>query len=207
MNDIEVRLVTLEAELKELHDLVHKLKLTGKGLEMVDFTDCERPFGIAKYTVTNLLWNQVMNCNEVAVNNLPKVNVSWNDTQEFIQKLNKITGKAYRLPTEHEWTLAATVDNTIYSGSDDLDEVGWYSGNCSSLQYVGQKKPNSLGIYDMSGNVWEWCWDWYNKDMKYRVLCGGSWVNIPQGCRCTSRGGNYPVDRTTSSGFRVVLPL
>lgn len=207
MNDVEARLATLEAELKELHDLVYKPKLTGKGLEMVDFTNCERPFSIGKYTVTNLLWNQVMNCNEVAVNNLPKVNVSWNDTQEFIQKLNKITGKAYRLPTEHEWALAATVDNTIYSGSDDLDEVGWYSGNCSSLQYVGQKMPNSIGIYDMSGNVWEWCQDWYDKDMYGRVLRGGSWSSAPEDCRCTYRTYYYPEYHAINFGFRLVLPL
>ena len=172
-----------------------------KSLEMAHFTRCENPFSIAKYPVTNELWDTVMG-EKSGVGNLPKVNVSWNDAQEFIQKLNQITGKAYRLPTEYEWVLAATIDNTIYSGSDILYEVGWANDN---LQPVGQKKPNSLGIYDMSGNVWEWCQNWYDENKKYRVLRGGSWVNYPQFCRCSYRHCYRPEGRSNAIGFRLVL--
>lgn len=172
-----------------------------KSLEMAHFTRCENPFSIAKYPVTNELWDTVMG-EKSGVGNLPKVNVSWNDAQEFIQKLNQITGKAYRLPTEYEWVLAATIDNTIYSGSDILYEVGWANDN---LQPVGQKKPNSLGIYDMSGNVWEWCQNWYDENKKYRVLRGGSWLYASRHCRCTSRARRYPETRDDNIGFRLVL--
>lgn len=175
-----------------------------KSLEMAHFTRCENPFSIAKYPVTNELWDTVMG-EKSGVGNLPKVNVSWNDAQEFIQKLNQITGKAYRLPTEYEWVLAATIDNTIYSGSDDLDEVGWYDADCNNLQSVGQKKPNSLGIYDMSGNVWEWCQNWYDENKKYRVLRGGCWLSLPKNCRCLSRFNLKPEDCYSYIGFRLVL--
>lgn len=205
--NIKQKLAQLEDELIELKKQVYdKPVFEGKGLEMVDFKNCESPFQIAKHAVTELLWAEVMQDKlvESGESALPKVNVSWNDTQKFIQKLNEITGKAYRLPTEYEWILAATVDNTIYSGSDDLDEVGWYTGNCDSIQPVGLKNPNSLGIYDMSGNVWEWCQDWYNTNL-YRVARGGSWGSYPLHCRAATRDNWFPAIRSGLVGFRLAM--
>lgn len=204
--NIKQKLAQLEDELMELKKQVYdKPVFEGKGLEMVDFRDCEIPFQIAKYTVTELLWAEVMQdkpVDESGKSALPKVNVSWDDTQKFIQKLNEITGKAYRLPTEYEWILTAAVDNTIYSGSDDLDEVGWHRGNCDSIQPVGLKNPNSLGIYDMSGNVWEWCQDWCIKN-KYRVFRGGSWDFHAAYARCSYRNSVTPDSRSNDLGFRL----
>lgn len=207
--NIEQRLAQLESELVELKRQV-KPALTGKGLEMVDFTNCEKPFKIAKYVVTQLLWSEVMDDIGEPLSildvNLPKTQVSWNDAQEFIQKLNALTGKLYRLPTEYEWILAATVDNTIYSGSDNIDEVAWYAGSCNSIQAVGLKKSNTLGVYDMSGNVWEWCQDWYIKD-KYRVIRGGSWCYRPAHSRVAFRNYDGPELRDLNLGFRLACDI
>lgn len=151
-------------------------------------------------------------------------NVSWNDVQEFIRKLNQKTGKNYRLPTEAEWEYAArggveTLHATSqqYSGSNNLDEVAWYTSNSGSKTHpVGQKKPNALGIYDMSGNVWLWCSDWYGNYSSgsqtnpqgsspghYRVLRGGGWFFDPQRCRVADRNSGTPGYRISGLGFRL----
>lgn len=204
--NIKQKLAQLEDELMELKKQVYdKPVFEGKGLEMVDFEDCKSPFQIAKFTVTELLWAEVTQDKlaESSKADLPKTNVSWNDAQDFIRKLNEITGKAYRLPTEAEWMLAAMVDNTVYSGSDDINEVAWYSKNSNDQTHpVGLKKPNSLGIYDMSGNVWEWCQDWWYKD-KNKVIRGGSWADNPAGVRCSYRSIFTPDDRSHDLGFRL----
>ena len=127
--------------------------------------------------------------------NLPVEQVSWKDVQEFIQKLNALTGKTYRLPTEAEWEYAARGGNQSqgykYAGSNTVGDVAWHYGNSDHKTHpVGQKQPNELGLYDMSGNVWEWCQDWYGdysssaqtnptgpSSGSYRVLRGGSWSN------------------------------
>jgi len=153
-------------------------------------------FYICKYEVTQELWEEVMGNNPSEFTegeNLPVENVSWDDAQEFIRKLNSITGKKYRLPTEAEWEFAARGGNNSkgykYSGSDDINQVAWYDDNSGNRTYpVGQKAPNELGIYDMSGNVWEWCSDWYGDypsgavtnptgpvNGSNRVFRGGSW--------------------------------
>lgn len=131
--------------------------------------------------------------------------------------------KGYRLPTEAEWEYAAKggnqPDKNIYSGSNDLDSVGWYSENSGSRsRAVGKKQSNALGLYDMSGNVWEWCWDWYTgyktdpeKDYKeptdgsYRVFRGGSWRNYAEFCRTAHRRSRSPDARSDSFGFRLVF--
>jgi len=138
-------------------------------------------------------------------------------------KISEATGKNYRLPTEAEWEFAArggTKSNKYtYSGSDDLDEVGWYADNAGGkTQTVGRKKANELGIYDMSGNVWEWCKDWYGDYSataqtnpkgattgSSRVLRGSSWGNSASYCRVADRGDSGPAYRIDSFGFRVLL--
>ena len=135
-------------------------------------------FSIGKYEVTQKLWKLVMGSNpsNFKRDDLPVEGVSWDDVQIFISVLNAVTGKKYRLPTEAEWEFAARGGNKSkgykYSGSNNLDEVGWYNDKSSvkKTNPVGQKKPNELGIYDMSGNVYEWCGDLYGRyDERYNV--------------------------------------
>ena len=156
--------------------------------------------------------------------NCPVERVSWNDVQEFLKKLNQMTGKNYRLPTEAQWEYAARGGSKSrgykYSGSNSVGSVAWYRGNSSFKTHaVGQKSPNELGIYDMSGNVWEWCMDWigsYSSGAQRnpqgpssgsrKVLRGGSWINSARGMRVSNRGSISPSNRG-SFGFRlVVLP-
>ena len=141
---------------------------------------------IGKYEVTQALWKAVMgyNLSRHQGDNLPVEYVSWNECLEFIKKLSHITGKNFRLPTSSEWSYAASGGNKSrdykYSGSNNLKDVAWYKANSNETTHpVGTKQPNELGIYDMSGNVEEWCQDTHdissypNKD--YRVCCGGSY--------------------------------
>ena len=165
---------------------------------------------MSKYLVTQQLYEAVMGKNPSHFKGalLPVEMVSWHDVQAFIERLNKITGKAYRLPTEYEWMIAASVDNTIYSGSDTASEVAWTRENSNSKTHVvGTKKPNSLGLYDMSGNVWEWCQDLYDESRVDRVIRGGSWDFDELLCRCTYRFLLDPGLRSSDVGFRLVLPL
>jgi len=184
-------------------------------------------FYIAKYPVTQKQWRAVMGSNPSyfsGCDNCPVESVSWNEVQEFIRKLNQMTGKQYRLPTEAQWEFAARGGNKsrgyIYSGSNTIGEVTWYWDKPGSKTHpVGQKKPNELGIYDMSGNVWEWCADRYNGDYYansprynpenktatsyYPVGRGGSWHSKPGGCRATRRR-HSPVSPNFNLGFRLV---
>ncbi len=187
---------------------------------------------IGKYEVTQELWKAVMGSlpSEFKGDSLPVERVSWNIiVNEFIPKLNKLTGRTYRLPTEAEWEYAARGGNKSgghkYSGSNNIDDVAWYGyrkGGTSgeTTNPVGTKSPNELGIYDMSGNVWEWVSDWYS-DVAYsstvqtdptgpssgslRVLRGGSWFNGAMYCRVSNRNGCYPGFSFNDFGFRLVL--
>ena len=181
-------------------------------------------FFMGKYLVTQKEWQAIMDNNpsNIKGDNLPVEYVSWHDVQEFINRLNKVTGKRYRLPTEAEWEYAARGGNQThgydYSGSNTIDHVAWHSGNSGQSPHpIGSKQPNELGIYDMSGNVWEWCYDWYgNYDRSvqtdstgpikgsYRVLRGGSWYDTAQNCRVSNRGYDSPGSRYYSNGFRLV---
>ena len=166
---------------------------------------------IGETEVTQALWTAVMGNNPSSFSyfkdaNLPVENVSWEDCQTFIGKLNGLIGKRFRLPTEAEWEYAARGGNrsnhTQYSGGSMIDDVAWYDGNSGSKTHsVKTKKPNELGLYDMSGNVWEWCQDWYGSYSSNaqtnptgpdsgsgRVNRGGSW-RISEGCcRSSFRG-------------------
>ena len=182
-------------------------------------------FYIGKFPVTQRLWKAVMGSNPSYFkgDDLPVECVSWDDVQTFLRKLNAATGKPYRLPTEAEWEYAARGGNKSqgykYAGSNDPDLVAWYSGNSGDHTHdVGTRFPNELGIYDMSGNVWEWCQDWdgsYSSSPQrnpkgpnsgsYRVIRGGSWNYGAGCCRVSFRDGDTPDDRSSDSGFRLAL--
>jgi formylglycine-generating enzyme required for sulfatase activity len=156
--------------------------------------------------------------------NLPVESVGWNKVQEFIKRLNSATGKNYRLPTEAEWEYAARGGNRSrgykYSGGDNLDEVAWFLDNSDKQSHpVGAKKANELGIHDMSGNVWEWCQDWYGSysdssqhnpvgtsNGANRIDRGGGWRSEAVHCRVTDRDDDGPELSNINLGFRVVLP-
>ena len=180
---------------------------------------------IGKYEVTQALWQTVMGSNPSRFKGdiLPVESVSWNDCQDFISKLNSLTGKRFRLPTEAEWEYAARGGKKNrgcqYSGSNTLGEAAWYTDNSGPKTHaVGTKQPNELGIYDMAGNVWEWCQDWYDSYSSSpqtnptgavsgsgRVDRGGSWGYSAGFCRSSCRGYVTPGDRYFNLGFRLVL--
>ncbi len=183
-------------------------------------------FYIGKYPITQKEWTSIMgnNPSHFKGDNLPIENVSWDDAQQFIKKLNQKTGKNYRLPTEAEWEYAARGGNKskgyTYAGSNNIDEVAWYSSNSNNKTHeVGTKRPNELGIYDMSGNVWEWCNDWYDENYyrnspsnnpkgpgsgTYRVLRGGSWDFNDYGSRSVDRDRYNPNNWSDYVAFRLV---
>ena len=181
---------------------------------------------IGQTEVTQELWEAVMGSNPSYFegdNQCPVENVSWNDCQEFIKKLNRLTGKNFRLPTEAEWEYAARGGNKSkgykYSGSNDADAVAWYNKNSGSkTQPVAQKQSNELGLYDMSGNVWEWCQDWYGKYSSRsqsnpkgantgsdRVLRGGSWFDYARYVQVSYRHNCTPDTRFSGYGLRLAL--
>ncbi len=179
---------------------------------------------IGETEVTQALWTAVMGSNPSGFkgDNLPVENVSWYDVEEFLTKLNQKTGRFFRLPTEAEWEYAARGGNKSqnykYSGSNNVDFVAWYGNTNGHTHEVRTKQPNELGIYDMSGNVWEWCADWYGNYGSYsqtnptgpssgsdRVLRGGSWSSSAGDCRVSNRDDSAPGDRDGDYGFRLVL--
>lgn len=199
-----------------------------------------RDFYIGETEVTQGLWQAVMgtsiyqqrtsSTNGVG-NNYPMYYVNHSEAEEFCGRLNNLLrsqlpqGYKFRLPTEAQWEYAARGGNkdrpSLYAGSDYKGEVAWYYSNSNySTHPVKNKDPNELGLYDMSGNVWEWCADWYNSSYysssptdnpknlssgSERVIRGGGWSGDPTYCRVADRGGNGPGDRTHYLGFRLVL--
>lgn len=166
-------------------------------------------FYICKYEVTQKLWVAVMGetPSEMQGDDLPVEQVNWNDCQIFIGKLNKLTGKTYRLPTEAEWEYACKGGKYSkgykYSGSNNLNEVAWYDENSEGKTHpVGQKLPNELGLYDMSGNVWEWC-----QDMKEGTgMCrGGSWIHNARNCAPSLPNETPQAFKINSLGLRLAL--
>ena len=201
-----------------------------------DAYDVEKPthqvtlsgYYIGKYEVTQALWQAVMRNNPSKYkgdSNRPVEQVSWNDCQEFISKLNQLTGKTFRLPTEAEWEFAARGGNKSkhykYAGSDHLDDVAWYEGNTGYMTMtpiVGTKYPNELGLYDMSGSVSEWCQDWdgnYSSNAQtnpsgptsgsFRVVRNASWISDARRCRVSARGYNPPHGSNSGLGLRLAL--
>ena len=181
---------------------------------------------IGQTQVTQELWEAVMGSNPSYFkgdNQRPVENVSWNDCQEFIEKLNRLTGKNFRLPTEAEWEYAARGGNKSkgykYSGSYSPDAVAWYGNNSGDKTHaVATKQANELGLYDMSGNVREFCQDWYGKYSSHsqsnpkganagigRVLRGGGWFYDARDVRVSYRGYSTPDIRYYGGGLRLAL--
>lgn len=193
---------------------------------------------IAEFEVTQSQWQKIMGTTVYQQrderdsswsmagvgDNYPMYYVSYEEAMDFCQELSLLTGKTYLLPTEAQWEFAARGGNkgknndNKYSGSYSVDAVAWYDGNSNNTTHpVGQKRANQLGIYDMSGNVWEWCSDWYGdyssssqtnptgpSSGQYRVLRGGSWYYNARDCRVSYRDNSNPSYRNYGSGFRVV---
>jgi len=186
---------------------------------------------IGQTEVTQHLWTAVMgsdsNPSAKEGNDLPVTNISWDDCQTFVEKLSEMTGMHFRLPTEAEWEYAARGGQKskgyVYAGSDNIDEVAWYPDNCTQPQAVGMKQPNELGIYDMTGNVYEWCYDWYgpysaeaqtnpqgptSSSIGYRIVRGGCWQAQTHGkpdshyCRIANRG--HDIKGNERIGLRIV---
>jgi formylglycine-generating enzyme required for sulfatase activity len=187
-------------------------------------------YSIGKYEVTQGLWKAVMDTFPDKApsssyglgDDYPVYNVSWSDATAFISKLCELTGKNYHLPTEAEWEYAARGGKNSqgyeYIGSNEVNSVAWYDGNSSSSHPVGTKSPNELGIYDMGGNVWEWCYDRYDfySDLDQtnpqgpsagstRVIRGGSWDFSIIHCRPSFRCLSAPDIRFIYMGFRLAL--
>ena len=180
---------------------------------------------IGKYEVTQALWQAVMGKNPsrfTGDSRRPVEQVSWDECQEFIGKLNRLTGRKFRLPTEAEWEFAARGGNKSrgykYAGSDNLNSVAWYSENSGGTTHpVGQKAPNELGLYDMSGNVFEWCQrcDSYSSGSQRnptgpssgsgRVFRGGSWASTADYCRVSFLDYRYTDARHSNWGLRLAL--
>lgn len=180
---------------------------------------------IGETQVTQALWQAVMGTNPsyLKENNCPVGKVSWDDCQEFLKKLNRMLGLQFSLPTEAQWEFAAKggkkSQHFKYSGGNRAGGVSWYINNSDDKPHpVKGKHPNELGLYDMSGNVWEWCEDWYGKYKKYdqntpkgafhgsyRVLRGGCWYSESKYCRTTYRDKGNPTTCDISVGFRIVL--
>ncbi len=184
---------------------------------------CVRDFYIGKYEVTQGQWKQIMASNPSHFkkgDRYPVENVSWNKVQQYIQALNRQSGKTYRLPTEAEWEYAARSGGKQekYAGGNNVDSVAWYGGN--TTHEVGTKAANGLGLYDMSGNVWEWCQDKYHDNYQgaptdgsvwetgsspRRIARGGRWGISARHARAARRGGESPNVGNSTLGFRLVI--
>ena len=185
------------------------------GIELVyvEGNGAIKGFYIGKYEITQAQWMDIMGSNpsKFKGDNLPVERVNWNDAQEFLNQLNVKTGRNYRLPTNAEWQFAAQGGGLskgyTYSGSNNINDVAWYEKNSGGRTHpIGTKTPNELGIYDMSGNVWEWCQDWNDNSKQFRVDRGGSWDYFAVGCTVLYRYSDNSVSRFNDLGFRVVLP-
>lgn len=207
------------------------------GCVIVQDTECyaqEKPrhivtlntYYIDKFDITQKEWKAVMGTSPAAkyCADCPVVNVTWFEAQEFINKLNQMSNKNYRLPTEAEWEYAAKGGNKShgykYAGGNEARTVAWYDSTISKTVHpVGQMAPNELGLFDMSGDVWQWCSDWFN-DKYYstspssnptgpargttRCVRGGSWWGPMRDCRVANRDQFPPESKDDDVGFRIV---
>ncbi|AJH21651.1 MULTISPECIES: formylglycine-generating enzyme family protein [Bacillus] len=190
-----------------------------------------KPFLLAKYVVTAELYyaitNRALNGNENG--NKPVVNISWHDAIAFCNLLSKIAGfteyysiqddgkkvscnlhsNGYRLPSEAEWQYACKAGTTGYTYGE-LQKIAWYNENSSGqIHDVGKKEPNAWGLYDMLGNVWEWCYDLYDETVygSYRIFRGGSWAEAARGCGATCRRRSHPTFHIDDLGFRLARSI
>ncbi len=227
INKVAFDMVTVKGGTFQMGDVFGEGSANEKPVHTVTLSD----FSIGVTEVTQAQWKAVMgkdnNPSNFKGDNLPIETVSWDDIQAFLRKLNSLSKTQYRLPTEAEWEYAARGGNASrgfkYSGSNNIDEVAWYMDNANSKTYnVRTKKANELGIYDMSGNVWEWCSDWYDENYykispaqnpkgaqsgSYRVYRGGSWFRNAVLCRPSFRNINKPASRDDGLGFRMCYSL
>ncbi|OLR27450.1 formylglycine-generating enzyme family protein [Bacillus cereus] len=190
-----------------------------------------QPFLLAKYAVTMELYDAITNStlNNFDKNHKPVVNISWNDAIAFCNVLSKKAGlkeyysisdggqivkcnldsNGYRLPSEAEWQYACKASTTGYAYGK-LHDIAWYNENSNGhIHDVGQKEPNAWGLYDMLGNVWEWCYDLYDETVygSYRIFRGGSWAETARGCGATCRRRSHPTFHIDDLGFRLARSI
>ncbi|PEV91830.1 formylglycine-generating enzyme family protein [Bacillus thuringiensis] len=190
-----------------------------------------QPFLLAKYAVTTELYDAITNStlNNFENNHKPVVNISWNDAIAFCNVLSKKAGlkeyysisdggqivrckldsNGYRLPSEAEWQYACKAGTTGYTYGK-LHDIAWYNENSNGeIHDVGQKEPNAWGLYDMLGNVWEWCYDLYDEKVygSYRIFRGGSWAEAARGCGATCRRRSHPTFHIDDLGFRLARSI
>ena len=190
-----------------------------------------QPFLLAKYAVTMKLYDAITNStlNNFDENHKPVVNISWNDAISFCNVLSKKAGlkeyysisdggqivkcnlgsNGYRLPSEAEWQYACKASTNGYTYGK-LHDIAWYNENSNGeIHDVGQKEPNAWGLYDMLGNVWEWCYDLYDETVygSYRIFRGGSWAETARGCGATCRRRSHPTFHIDDLGFRLARSI
>ncbi|HFJ9314802.1 cytoplasmic protein [Bacillus anthracis] len=190
-----------------------------------------KPFLLAKYVVTMELYDAIINstCNDYKNSNKPVVNISWHDAITFCNSLSKTAGltefysiqddgkkvscnlhsNGYRLPSEAEWQYACKAGAPGYTYGE-LQKIAWYNENSNGkIQDVGKKEPNAWGLYDMLGNVWEWCYDLYDEKVygSYRIFRGGSWAEEARGCGATCRRRSHPTFHIDDLGFRLARSI
>ncbi len=188
----------------------------------VHHVNIHEDFYIGQTEVSQKLWKAVMGYNPSKKKccKKPVTNVSYVEVQEFIRLLDSLTGMHFRLPTEEEWEFAARGGNLskgyVYSGGNETKKIAWHDGNTRRLRKCGKKRPNELGIYDMSGNVWEWCSTTYRfydkernarlgKDGEMQIIRGGAWQLPETSCRVAWRGKRLPNLQNSFGGFRLCL--
>lgn len=219
--ELEFNVNGVPFKMKEVEGGTFWMGENGKTVHQVSLND----FYMGETVVTQALWKAVMRLNPSPRKGdfLPVEQLSWVDCQKFIERLNQITGKFFRLPTEAEWEYAARGGKknkgNVYAGSQNIDSVAWYDKNSNGMPHeVKSKGPNELGLYDMSGNVWEWCHDWfcnYGNSFQInpmgpmrgtvRVMRGGSWHGGAKNCYVWNRGSGNPTARSVFTGFRLTL--
>jgi len=185
------------------------------------------PFELSKHLITQEVYLKVMSTSPAVFtgDNRPIENVSWYDAILFCNTLSELSdlescylvnldsesveliqgAKGYRLPTDAEWEYSCRAGSSAVQ-YDDLDEIAWFEGNSENVTHnVGLKKPNAFGLFDMLGNVWEWCWDLYDPEVygSYRVFRGGGWCDPSRGCLASNRRRSHPTYKIDDLGFRV----
>jgi formylglycine-generating enzyme required for sulfatase activity len=188
----------------------------------VHYVTMREDYYIGQTEVTQKLWKAVMGYNPSRYKcpKRPVTNVDYFEILEFLHRLDSLTGMQFRLPTEEEWEYAARggkyTKGFVYSGSNEVDRVAWHNGNARKTKKVKKRSANELGIYDMSGNVWEWCSSKYRyfdkernanlgKDGQMYIIRGGGWQLLPSSCRVSWRGKRLPDLKNSFGGFRLCL--